>query len=107
MKVIHIRNAPTGWETNKQYQYIGRAGKNQAGTFGNPHAVKQPCGMCKGKTHQRDETIKLFEEYYLKRFEWDENWKFLTEELKKKEFLVCFCSPQPCHGDIYLKYLEN
>lgn len=105
--VINIRNAPAGWETNPQYVYIGRGGRGHSGMYGNPHPVGTRCLVCsppiQGKNiqpviHSREETLSLYEAW-------------LREEIKNPTYashvkalygktLVCFCKPNPCHGDI-------
>jgi hypothetical protein len=66
--------------------YIGRPSK-----WGNPYPVTADCS--------RELAIAKYEEYL------NEN-PFLKDvarrELKGKN-LVCFCAPQPCHGDVLLK----
>lgn len=66
--------------------YIGRGSK-----WGNP--FKRELGITK------EECIINFEAYLLK------NTYLMSclHELKGKD-LVCFCSPNPCHGYVLLKY---
>ena len=34
--VIHIKDAPKDWKTNKDYVYCGRSGKGLSSIYGNP-----------------------------------------------------------------------
>jgi len=69
--------------------YIGRPGR-----FGNPFAI--------GRDGDRSEVIAKFEAWIASR-------PALVEQLRalEPERLVCFCSPLPCHGDVYKRLLEE
>jgi Domain of unknown function (DUF4326) len=88
--------------------YIGRAGKGQDGYFGNPHVVGY-CPICR-KNHKRGEVIPLFREYFNKRIAEDVEFRERVLELDGKK-LGCFCKQVgkdiPCHGDVYVEWLEN
>ncbi|KKN16289.1 hypothetical protein LCGC14_0977450 [marine sediment metagenome] len=76
--------------------YIGRAGKGQTGTFGNPYYHEN-----------REDNIKLFKKYFYKRLKSDQQFAHQVLKLKGKR-LGCFCRPaNPCHGDIIADYLNN
>lgn len=65
--------------------YIGRPSK-----WGNPFNVQQ---------YGREGAIQRYQDYL------DENpalKKIAKHQLRGKD-LMCFCAPQPCHGDILLK----
>lgn len=73
--------------------YIGRPS-----IFGNPYAI--------GKDGTRDEVIEKYFHYFNNRIINDPI--FLEEVLKLKDkILGCFCSPQKCHGDIIVNFLNN
>ena len=77
-------------------EYIGRPGKGQDGTFGNPF-----------RSDDREEMIRLYREYFYKRIDDDEEFKCKVLELKGKR-LGCFCSNgKPCHGQIIADYLNS
>lgn len=69
--------------------YIGRPSK-----WGNPFEI--------GKDGSREEVLRKYKQYILKRPE-------LLEMLPqlKNETLGCFCKPKPCHGDILIELLEE
>lgn len=69
--------------------YIGRPS-----IWGNPYEI--------GKDGTREEVIKKFENYLI-------NNKFLMNKLPeiKNKILGCWCSPNPCHGDILVKYANT
>ena len=75
---------------NKRYEmpkgaiYIGRPSK-----WGNPYII--------GKDGTRDEVIAKYKLHLLMSGLVNE-----VEELKGKD-LVCWCAPEPCHGDILLE----
>ena len=75
--------------------YIGRAGKGQDGTFGNPF-----------NSSNRDENIARFEDYFYQRLKTDREFRYKVHQLKDKR-LGCFCKPQSCHGDVIARYLNN
>lgn len=111
-RVINIKDAPRGWETNPLYVYIGRAGKGQDGYFGNNHPINGSCPKCsdprkkKFVYHKRGESIPFFERDFYARIANDPEFKNRVMGLKDK-ILVCFCKPNPCHGDVYANYLNN
>lgn len=95
-KVVHIRSIQPG-TTNSVY--IGRAGKGQEGYFGNPFAVRKVCDWC-GLYHATPgATLRCFREYATDRVEKDAEYRKKVGELYGK-ILICFCAPNPCHGDI-------
>lgn len=69
--------------------YIGRPGK-----WGNPFKITA--------TRDRDEVIRLFEVYLNSH----PTLKKDLEELRGQR-LGCWCSPEACHGDVLVKYLEK
>lgn len=104
--VINIRNAPKNWHEDSQYVYIGRGGKGQKGTFGNPIVYGAVCVRC-GATHSSGgETLACYRGYLWNRLCIDAEFKALIQTLKGKT-LVCFCKPAPCHGDILAQYLDT
>lgn len=97
-EVINIRNG------DKFDAYIGRAGHNQDGYYGNPHIIGY-CPLCR-RTHDREDSLKEYKIYFYKRLEEDEVFK-IGVKLLKDNTLGCFCKPLPCHGDIIKEYLDN
>lgn len=79
--------------------YIGRAGRGSDGYFGNPFTL---LGKLDG---DREECLRLFREYFVKRISEDPEFKRRVLELKGKT-LGCFCKPKQCHGDVYVEYLD-
>ena len=98
--VIHIKNAPKGWEDNFDYVYIGRKrkGKDEYGYFGNPFFLKSES--------DRKKVIEQYKEYFYDRIERDDLFKVQIDNLKNKT-LVCYCSPLPCHGDVIAEWLNK
>jgi len=104
-KVISMRYAPTAWQNNKEFVYIGRAGKGMTGMFGNPIIVGKKCMIC-GDVHMHGGgTLVCYREYMLTRMSHDTEFAEAIKGLKDKT-LVCFCKPAPCHGDVIKAYLD-
>src|ERR1700681_4221786 len=97
-KVIHIKDTPKGYKTNNQYVYIGRAGKGESGYFGNPFSLKDCL--------DREDCLEKFKKYFYVRIDNDKEYLERVLELKNKT-LVCFCSPQSCHGGIISEFLNK
>jgi len=69
--------------------YIGRGSK-----WGNPFRI--------GEDGNRDDVIRKYREYILKR----KDLLMDLHELKGK-VLGCFCNPLACHGDILLELIKK
>jgi hypothetical protein len=77
--------------------YIGRAGKGKDGYFGNPFKLNPG--------ESRGATIERFKVWFLDRLQIDPVFKQRVLQLRGKR-LVCFCKPQPCHGDVIANWLN-
>jgi hypothetical protein len=97
-KVIHIKDAPSGWENNSRFVYIGRAGNGHDGYFGNPYKLL--------RGEPRGATIGKYLKYFLERIKNDTEFKERVGELHDK-VLVCFCVPKPCHGDVIAEFMNG
>lgn len=73
--------------------YIGRGGA-RPNRVGNPFVI--------GRDGSRDEVIA-------KHMEWARQQPWLRDELErmKGKRLGCFCAPEACHGDNYVKLIEE
>lgn len=89
--VINIKQAPKGWENDTQFVYIGRAGRGHDGYFGNPYRIQEG--------QDRGSTLDKYTKYLVRRVSIDTEFYERVKELSGKT-LVCFCKPNPCHGDI-------
>lgn len=90
-KVAHIRSCPSGWETNPAFVYIGRAGHGFGGYFGNPYKLEHG--------DQRGSSLLAYREYLKQRMTADPAFAKAVAGLHGR-VLVCFCKPNPCHGDL-------
>lgn len=90
--VIHIR------DSRPDDIYIGRAGHNKDGYFGNPFPLK--------KGDPRGSTISKYKAYFLERINSDSTFRERVLALKDKR-LVCFCKPHPCHGDVIAEWVDS
>jgi len=61
--------------------------------WGNPFKIDSTC--------TREESIKKYEEYFVKNLLKDLH---LIHDARR---LGCHCKPLPCHGDVIKKYLEK
>ena len=105
-KVIRIKQAPPGWQTDKQYVYIGRGGKGMNGYFGNPIIVGQRCDRCGQRHTSGGSTLDCYREYLKEKLQQSQVFSACCNNLKDKT-LVCFCKPKPCHGDVLAKYVDE
>lgn len=90
---INIAQAPSGWETNPLYEYIGRGWRQhpRASKFGNPFRERD---------FGRDECIRRYA-WELERKLSDPTQKQFWQDVKglQGKILVCYCKPKACHGD--------
>ena len=111
VKVKYIR--PCGfnnlyeWCNHANNAYIGRKGvvfinnvryPPDNSIFHNPFKID--------KDGDRDEVLKKYREYILKKIEKEPEFEQSIKSLKGKN-LGCWCHPLPCHGDILLEIIEN
>ncbi len=89
MQVINLRNTKPKYVNQDDYVYIGRGSK-----WGNPFKI--------GPDGNREEVIKKYKEYILKR----EDLMNSLDELKGK-VLSCWCKPLACHGDVLVKLVRG
>lgn len=75
--------------------YIGRKGRGHSGYFGNPYY-----------DGTREENIFRFRLYFANRIETDPEFRRAVLALRGKR-LGCHCYPRPCHGDVYVQWLET
>lgn len=106
VKVVHIKNSlnSPGYKS----VYIGRGysrdPRMENSGLGNPFKL--------GPHESRGATIERFKEWcwreYNKNPEYKEKIDSLARRVKKGENieLVCFCKPNPCHGDILKKFID-
>lgn len=96
-KVIHIKDAPKGWQSDPEYVYIGRAGKGMNGYFGNPFPLNG---------NSRGSTLARFRDWADARMITDWQYASNVAELSGKT-LVCFCAPNPCHGHVLAELADK
>ena len=104
-KRIHT---PTQWDF-----YIGRGS-----SLGNPYTHrKQDLKENKGKAlywvETREEAVKKYKQWLIHALsnKWTAEYKALYQLVraaaKHDIFLVCFCAPYPCHGDVLKEMIEQ
>lgn len=94
-QVIHIKDAPKGWRQNPRYLYIGRPSY-----LGNPFVV--------GRDGNREEVIEKYRAHFqrLQREDPDTFYPYMVA-LEQVKYLVCFCAPLACHGQVIVEYLNE
>jgi len=102
-KVHNLHNLPDIWKKMPSlYAYIGRAGHGMEGKYGNPVIAGRLCPNCGEKHTTGGSTLKCYEEMLLRSIDYQPDY---IEPLRGKH-LVCFCAPNPCHGDVLLRLLS-
>ena len=86
MKKTEVVNIRSGRST----KYIGRGSP-----FGNPYKI--------GRDGTREEVIEKFRKYFMSK---PELQQMVRDELQG-ERLGCYCKPLPCHGDVFVEYLDS
>lgn len=98
----------SGWARDDHFFYIGR--KREGMHFGNPFS-SHPSSLAEVKVGSRDESIEAFRQ-------WIEGQAYQEVEPDRRDWikenmwrlqgktLVCFCHPQPCHGDSYRAWMD-
>lgn len=93
--------------------YIGRAGRGQAGTFGNPVATWAVCPECGAVHTSGGATLGCYQRYLARRVA---TVSFFTEAVQalRGRVLGCFCRPPEgfqgrllCHGQILAAWLDG
>ena len=106
VKVAHIRpkyHDLEEWTKDPNNVYIGRAGivfinglrfPKTASIWANPFKMTPSCS--------RDQVLDMYEEYLI-------NDPYLMSQLHtlQGKTLGCWCSPEPCHGDILLRHIND
>ena len=100
MATVVVNKSFLSWDQARdpRYIYIGRPTK-----WGNPwsHKLSRFPDTIKVKT--RDESVENFRRYLRERPELIEA---VRRELRGK-FLVCFCRPHACHGDVLARVADG
>jgi hypothetical protein len=87
IKVVNLR-------TCKDWGKVGDVKIDRTTPYGNPFIMKN---------NTPSERMRVIIEF--------DNWlsnqsTFFTEELYTARRLGCWCHPQPCHGDVIIRYIE-
>lgn len=89
--------------------YIGRPS-----LLGNPYThIQDKKTKAEFIVDTREEAVKAYEQYFHYKYESDEKFSNLVDEIYAKHlkgihvYLGCFCKPQPCHGDIIKNIIDG
>lgn len=75
--------------------YIGREGRGYSSEFGNPFS-----------SLPRLTAIDTYEKHIRNKLKTDPGFKWRLLRLRGQR-LGCFCKPQPCHGDVLVKIIDE
>lgn len=85
-----------------------------ASILGNPYThIKDRATKAFEIVDTREEAIELYDRYFDLMYENSQMFKDVIDEIYEKYksgediYLECYCSPQPCHGDIIKRKLEQ
>lgn len=102
---FNVRVGRVGVDVGRHVIYCGRAGRGEAGTFGNPFRT--------GRDGTREEVIAKHAAW----FDAPEQHELRGELIRAVErkhkngctevVLACFCHPRTCHCDRMASYLNN
>lgn len=93
--------------------YVGRPGRGTESIFGNPHPTSRPCSLCSSPAeevwHTTDESLQLFEKYFLARVDVDMQFRAAVLGLRGK-VLGCFCVRKDgggkCHALVIARWID-
>ena len=77
------------------------------------HVLSNPFIMVKYTKECREEVIKSYKKYFLERVKKPGSFREAVGRLYrlvkegKDVHLVCFCSPEACHGDVIKEFIEE
>lgn len=109
---VHVNNIRPKFKNLKEWMgdqnniYIGRGGivfidkqrfPKEDSIWCNPYKINSE--------NNREKVLKLYEKYIREKIK-KENLNSKLLELKGKN-LGCWCKPEPCHGDILVKLIEE
>lgn len=82
--------------------YIGRGS-----LLGNPYTHREGKTLAKYIVKTREESIERYKDYFYNVLLKDEKVLELLNTINDSTILVCFCSPQPCHGNVIREWYIN
>lgn len=89
--------------------YVGRAGRGEDGTFGNPHPVGF-CSTCGGHIHDRKGALDAYAYYLDERLKSDRTFWLLVMRLRGKTLWCpgnCTKKGLACHAEILAKRIDE
>jgi hypothetical protein len=98
--VIHVMQAPKGFQDNPDFVYIGRRNAKyglQASPFANPFHI--------GRDGTREEVIEKYHAYIEDRLAREPELGAKLDALRGKT-LVCWCAPKACHADVLVQLMN-
>tara|TARA_R110000772_G_scaffold267998_2_gene393823 strand:+ start:452 stop:817 length:366 start_codon:yes stop_codon:yes gene_type:complete len=106
--MIHVVNINNHDETPNDY-FIGR-GSNLGNIY---TSIKDRKTKALYTCNSREESVSLYEIYLLEQIEakhkhiCDTLNEIYLKALKEDVYLVCYCHPKLCHGEVIKKIIEN
>lgn len=106
--MITIVNKHTHKPTVNDF-YIGRGSP-----LGNPYTSMKTKTKAQFRCETREESVNQYEKYILEKVRIKDkqicdmlNKIYLAAKQKKDVYLVCFCAPKLCHGNVIKKIIEK
>ena len=112
--MIHVINIKTEDKSTKDgFFYIGRS-KTMKSPLGNPFTYNgKRSSLAKLSFKTAEEAIAAYEKYFDVMYGNDDEFTKAFDEIYEfyktgqDVYLGCFCKPNPCHGDVIAKKLQQ
>lgn len=113
MSGIHVYNRlKEDYSAHPNNYYIGRS--KDGNVLGNPysHLPEDKC-LALYRCRSREEAIERYSSYFDIMYSGNVEFRNIIDEIYEKYksgedvFLECFCVPEPCHGTVIAKKLEQ
>lgn len=106
---------PENWQELTNYFYIGRAMprmKLKGSIFANPFKESDAEPQFKTPEEIRGRVVQKYREYFINGFYTDTNFREEVENLIDfakigNLYLVCWCAPLECHGDVIREFIMS
>lgn len=105
---VFVKNRKTFVAEDGVVVYIGRPS-----ILGNPFTHLKGKTLAKYTVLTRDESISKYKDYFYEQLKTNKQFAYEIERISRlvKEgmnvYLVCWCKPLPCHGDIIKECLDT
>lgn len=88
--------------------YVGRPGRGEVGTFGNPYHPNEICSRCWTYHRGPAATIPCFKLYFTERVTTDATFRQQVLRLRGRTLWCPGCKGKsPCHAEVIVEWLEQ